>query len=114
MSLHKFENKINRNFLSEYFGGCLAISKNKKVIDNGRYFGVDSIIDKKDFIKLYKKNSEKFSLAILKSSGENIDNRFGFAICVSDDDSIFAIQTQKDINSFCYVDKIFNFVKEFP
>ena len=114
MSFIKVGDTINGDSFTDKFGNSVAISKDGTVIATGAYFGADSNGNKKGYVRLYKNNSGTWTQIGSDIYGENIDDRFGYNFSLSDDGSIIAIKSLKNISSFCFVNKIFDFRKGSP
>ena len=72
---------------SDKFGNAVAISKDGTVIATGAYLGSDSNGNKKGYVRLYKNNSGTWSQIGSDIYGENVDDRFGYDVGLSDEGS---------------------------
>ena len=97
MSFIQVGNNINGQSSSDKYGNAVAISKDGTVIATGGYLGTDSNGNKKGYVRLYKNNGGNWSQIGSDIYGENIDDRFGYNVSLSDDGSIVAINAPKNI-----------------
>lgn len=114
MSFIKVGDTIYGDSFTYKSGNSVAILKDGTVIATGAYLGSDSNGNNKGFVRLYKNNSGTWFQIGSDIYGENIDDRFGYNVSLSDDGSIIAIKSLKNISSFCFVNKIFDFRKGSP
>ena len=97
MSFIQVGDSINGNTFPDKFGNAVAISKDGTVIATGAYLGIDSNGNKRGYVRLYKNNSGTWSQIGSDIYGENVDDRFGYNVSLSDDGSIVAISAPKNI-----------------
>ena len=111
MGFIKVGNNINRQSSSDGLGNSVSISKDETIIAVGGFNGIDSNSDKRGYVKLHKNNSGTWSKIGSGIYGENVDNRFGYNVSLADEGSIISIKSLKNISSFCFANKIFDFRK---